>query len=388
MKLPRPSRYTLPGAALLALVVGLPLVLGSPTPLASALGVVRTLPTDQAPIGLDVDPVVNRVYTANVLGNGEAGSYSIVDANTGAITNVGVPNPQDVVVNPNTGKAYISTGDNHVLVVTRDNPTNIAKRIGVGTTPKWMAVNPQRNLIYVALHNGDGVHVIDGNTDSATGFINLSDRDPVEPAVDIAANRLYVTAFNSSGRVAVVDTNTNNKIGDLGVRGDQFEIDVDQNTGRVFVASNDGAGGWVSAYDRNGNRIHERRLCTRVTGLVYNPNSDHVFVSCEYSEPPDERSRTTNVLRSDLADVTIIRHSDMIPGPAMAVDETRNLVYVGNTYSKVTNAGRIMTVIQDDGSSPPPTCPGSAATDASTPVVSATAPRVLMPLISKGASGC
>ena len=346
-------------------------------------------PIDHAPIGLDVDEQTNRVFVANLLGNNEQGSFSVVDITTGNVQNVPFPIPQDVVHNDATGKAYISGGGESgvVGVIQRDNTTNVLKTISVGGTPKWMAVNEATNRIYVALHTGRALAVIDGNSDSVIATVDLSDRNPVMPAVDVGANKVYVTGFISKGRIAVIDANSNTKVGDLALRHEgmeSMEAVVDQSTGRLFVTHNDGVG-WVSAFDRSGTRIAERQISTRVTGLTFNPITSRVFVSNEYGEPANEHSRSVSVLDTSLNEQQIIPMPEGgIPGPAINVDERCSRVYVGNTYSRVTGP-RTIVRIQDDlpqAASRALATPGTIA-----PAAHGSAHAVYMPLIARASVG-
>lgn len=396
MRIPRRPRLVLGGALLSLTLAGSVLFSQAVHADRNPTGY---LPADQAPLGLDVDEVANRLFVANFLGNNESGSYSVIDLNTSQlVANVPVSSPQDVVVNDVTGKAYISGAGNRVSVVNRSNPTQIAKTIGVGNTPKWMAVDEQRNLIYVAIHDGESVQVIDGNSDSVVASIGIPTRSPVEPAVDIAANKIYVAAFRSGGQIAVLSGDSRTKIGDLSVRGDQFEVQVNQATGRVYATSNENNVGWVTVWDRNGTKLGERSICQRLTGLNVNQQTGHVFISCEYGQPADDpNAADVRILDANLNDVDKVpfHPSEFIPGPAIGVDEVRSKVYVGNTYSKVTSRGPVVAVI-DDGGAPMPTPTNTpTATATATPTITPTysptpfgtpALHVYMPVITKSSS--
>ena len=301
---------------------------------------------DTASLGLDVDEVLNRVYVANFGGYNGYGSYSVVDVDTGSSQSAPVQAPQDVVVNDVTGKAYISGAGDLISVVYRHDPTTVATTIHTGQTPKWMAVNEATNLIYVAIHDGKAVQVIDGSSDTIVATVDLGDRNPVHVAIDMAINRVYVTGFNSRGRIALIDGDTNQIIGDLSVRGDQFKAVVDQATGRLYVTSNDSLG-WVTAFDPDGRKLVERQVSNRVTGIAFNPVTGRVYVSNEYADPTSERSQSVSVFDSDLNEQGMIRFADLIVGPALGVDEFRSRIYAANTYSAVIGQ-KTMVVIHDD----------------------------------------
>ncbi len=327
-------------SALVSVLLALALTLASASPhLATRSAqaepiVVSGYSVDTASLGLDVDESMNRVYVANFGGYGGYGSYSVVDIETGSSQSVPIQAPQDVVVNDVTGKVYISGAGDLVSVVSWDDPLRIQTTIPTGQTPKWMAVNEVTNRIYVAIHDGKALQVIDGTSDTTIALVDLSDRNPTHAAVDLVLNRIYVTAFNSRGQIAVIDGETNQVIGNLSVRGDQFEAVVDQNTGRLYVTSYD-AGGWVTVFEPDGRKLAERRLSNRVTGIALNPAIGRLYVSNEYAEPSDERSQSVSILDLDLNEHGVIKVLNMILGPALGVDEVRSRIYAANTYSAV-----------------------------------------------------
>jgi YVTN family beta-propeller protein len=99
---------------------------------------------ESQPIGLDVNPLTNRVYVANFMSNTiavfDGGTFSPVSTvPTGA-------QPLGVGVNPSTNLIYVSNqGSNSVSVIdgnTNTVITTVIAVIPVGITPQGIGVNP------------------------------------------------------------------------------------------------------------------------------------------------------------------------------------------------------------------------------------------------------
>jgi YVTN family beta-propeller protein len=111
-----------------------------------------------APQATAVNPVTNKIYVANQLGN----SVTVIDGATNATIPVTVgTNPCAVAVNPVTNNVYVANlGSGNVTVI--DGATNtVTATVIVGTNPCALAVNPVTNKAYVASGGSANVTVID-----------------------------------------------------------------------------------------------------------------------------------------------------------------------------------------------------------------------------------
>src|SRR6476469_8284927 len=124
----RPLRRAARRGALLALA--LTLCLASAAPL-WAQTVITTVPVGELPAGLAVDPITNRIYTADT----NSDTSSIVDGATNTLLD----------------------------------------EVAAGNTPFSVAVNPITQRVYVANFYGDDITVINAATRRVIGSIDVGD---------------------------------------------------------------------------------------------------------------------------------------------------------------------------------------------------------------------
>lgn len=111
--------------------------------------------------------------------------------------------PSAIAVNPVTNKTYVVAGG---LVTVIDNASGTTTNVPVGTAPGALAINTVTNKIYVANQaygEGTTITVIDGATNDTT-TINLG-QYPQLIAVNETTNKIYVPSGRS---VTVVDGQT------------------------------------------------------------------------------------------------------------------------------------------------------------------------------------
>lgn len=201
--------------------------------------------------------------------------------------------------------------------------------IGVGTQPRYVAVNPTTNRVYVSNSGSDDVSVIDAaaNTVVATVVVGAN---PQDLAVNPATNRFYVVTTGSEG-VLLVDTDSNIVVATLPAGSHSAQVAVDETTNRFYVTNT--MIGNVSVFDGASNAlITAVELGERPTGSfgvavhsankevwlpTFSPGSNHLVLF----------DAVSNTISSRLADVG--------GGTGVAVNPTTGLVYVVDPTSNV-----------------------------------------------------
>jgi len=186
------------------------------------------------PVHVAVNPVTNRVFTANgpwELFDGS--SLSVIDASTNTfLRNIRAGSwegPVGVAVNPVTDLVY-TTGNDNVLVIDGSSYLTLAT-LSVGTAPSSLAVNPATNRIYVGNRMSDDVSVIDGATNTVVATIPLGDGPgPQFVAVNPTTNRIYVADLNT---IYVIDGSTNAVAGTISMY--NAGLTVNPTTNRLYV---------------------------------------------------------------------------------------------------------------------------------------------------------
>jgi DNA-binding beta-propeller fold protein YncE len=188
--------------------------------------------------------------------------------------------PNAIAVNPVTNKTYVVAGG---LVTVIDNASGMTINVPVGTAPGALAINTVTNKIYVANQaygEGTTITIIDGATNGTT-TINLG-QYPRLIAVNEITNKIYVP---SGGGVTVVDGET--------------------------LATQTIPLGTTSA-----------------SSIAINPATNTIYVAgCSTSLNCNDNG-IVSVIDGVTNNVTVV---DVSGGPvAMAIDSTRNLIYVSD----------------------------------------------------------
>jgi DNA-binding beta-propeller fold protein YncE len=212
-----------------------------------------------------VNPVTNKIYIANrgnaQSGGSNPGSVTVIDGATNSTTTVTDPNaisPVDVAVNPMTNKIYVANFlSSNVTVIDggTNSTTTITDSNATGLAVYAVAVNQVTNKIYALNNNTDrlgsnpgSVTVIDGATNSTTTVTDPNAISPFAVAVNPATNKIYVANEGgypgpNHGNVTVIDgaTNSTTTVTDPNALAPQA-VTVDPVTNKIYVANiNDSA---------------------------------------------------------------------------------------------------------------------------------------------------
>src|SRR5262245_33335972 len=209
-------------------VSGQQLTEGARIPLSTTDGAGQTI--DPFPAGLTVSADGKTLYVADNLSN----ALSIISLPAGTETRVPLSSrtctigafgdasnganclfPYTVALSRDGARAYVSDwGEKTVSVVDTASRTP-AGEITVGTHPSALAVNPQRNELYVANTDSDSISVIDTDTNRVTRTISLS---PYEAApVGTSPNAL---AVSPDGKTLYVANGGDNDVAVVRLSGD------------------------------------------------------------------------------------------------------------------------------------------------------------------------
>ena len=161
-----------------------------------------------APVLVAVNHAADKIYVSHSGSN----NITVIDGSTNAVSTVADPNatnPVMIVANTTTNKIYVANGgSNNVSVI--DGATNSTSTIPAGTSPAALAVDDQRNVIYVAnagnSQKGDpgNITVIDGATNATSTLTDPKAQNPISVAVNPATNKAYIANIGSNN-VTMVD---------------------------------------------------------------------------------------------------------------------------------------------------------------------------------------
>ncbi len=298
-----------------------------------------TVVAGNAPIGVAVNPVTNKIYVVNQLSN----NVTVIDGATNNTTTVVAgTQPFNVAVNPLTNKIYVPNPSSDSVTVI-DGATNTTTTVVVGDSPRGVAVNPVTNKIYVPNFTSNTVTVIDGATNStATVAVGTG---PFSVAVNPLTNKIYVTNFTSND-VTVID-GASNSTTTVAAGNGPIAVAVNPVTNKIYVANADSNN--VTVIDGGSNTTATVAAGTGPRRVAVNPVTNKIYVANLNSD---------NVTVIDGATNSTTTVATGIFPSGVAVNPVTNKIYVANAGSNN------VTVIDE-------------ATNTTTTVAAGSAPRAV-----------
>jgi YVTN family beta-propeller protein len=162
--------------------------------LSGAAGVIQIRSTYRAP-DIAINPVTNILYFA-----AQAAKYNL-NTNNISYPSFYAPNVGKVAVNQATNMIYLANrglgpGENFLTIFNGTN-NQVVSSIPVGVNPLGVAVNPTRNLVYVANSGGSTITVINGTNDQVISTLTVGNR-PYDIAVNPVTSLVYVSNLNDN----------------------------------------------------------------------------------------------------------------------------------------------------------------------------------------------
>jgi YVTN family beta-propeller protein len=320
----RPRRRGL-RAGLCALLVAAAALVTSP---ARGQSITTTVPDDNQPHGIAINPVTNKIYFADY----GSGTLTVVDGATNAVSTVSYGGFSNwaVVVNPVTNFVYVvDRGLNTIDVftgATATAPAQFVKTISPGSGNLYaIAVNPVTNMVYVADDGNIRVIVINGSTNTETTTIPLGGLNaPVSIAVNPATNMIY-TADNNSNNVSVINGSNNTLAATVGVGSSPFSLAVNPATNKIYVA-NMGSNN-VSVIDGSTDAVTtvQDGQASSPLAVAVNPETNQVYVA----------NGSGNATIINVANNNAVTDVPTLAGTStfmsVAVDTSSNQAYVANS---------------------------------------------------------
>ena len=238
--------------------------------------VISTVDVDARPYVLAVDEATNKIYVSNTFSD----VLTIIDGASNKTTKMKIGSKDAMVVSPKMNRLYLLGYEDpniNALAGTSEAPTKVhigthlwgmelneasqtlyVTRIGVasvtavdertgnvstiptGAMPCAVAVNPSKNIAYVANYGDDSVTIIDGAKRAAIATVPVG-KHPQAIAVDARANLIY-TANTHGNSASVIDGSTYKVIATLNAGTNPYAVAVDAESGKVFVANMDSPG--------------------------------------------------------------------------------------------------------------------------------------------------
>jgi YVTN family beta-propeller protein len=283
---------------------------------AFAQQVIATIPVGSLPNAVAVNPVTNRTYVADYLGN----AITVIDGTTNLTTSIPANAPVALAVNPITNMIYVvNYGDDTISAINGATNT-VTAVIAAGVNPWAIAINPVTNQIFVANYDDSTVMQINGNNNVSwkipVGF------NPTALAVNSVTNKVWV-ANNGDGTVTVLD-GTSNETDTVSAGSGPCGVAVNLVTNFAYVLNCDSS--TVTAIDGTTYNTYSSTTGNSPSAIAINPASNQIYV-------PNFQDDSVTVINGATFGTTTV---PLIPGSgpfAVAVNPFSNQIYVMNAYA-------------------------------------------------------
>jgi YVTN family beta-propeller protein len=321
---------------LAAVVLPAQRLLAAPRPMSSASGPVPPAPAIS---------VVNKIYLAPfdmygplniIVDSGRNLAYAVVfypnllwvlDTSTGQLAYSLYTDgllPTDVAVNPKSGLVYVTNKESTFVSVLDEDTKAWLTPINVGGPSQDIAIEVERNRAYVTT-NGKTVLVVD--LTNGTVLKTIHDRSFITTngvALDPRHSRAYVQNEGSSS-ISVINTITNRVIKSVDTDHASNAVAVDPVAQQLFVANTDGTLSVINTVDDADTPVATIDVSSAISAVVVNPALHRAYV--------------TNLLENTVSEIdtqqnVVIGTIPVGPDPeGIAVDLTTNLEYVASYYA-------------------------------------------------------
>ncbi len=294
------------------------------------------------PIGIDINPITNKLYVANQFSN----TISVIDIEKSKVEkNIDVGNsPYDVDVNPFSNRIYASNRESNTISVIDGFTNRELTNIRVGESPLGIGINLATNWIYVANLDGKTITVIDAIGNHIIKSLKYASL-PYDIVINPHTNKVYISDLGKDS-VLVLDGNNNTLISTIPVGSDPSVLAINTQTNTIYVSnfSNDS----ISVINGTSNKIETSvKVGDNPVGIAVNPRTNKIYVSNLEDNTISVINGTTNKVTKIISLEPAIIASGVnkflfnIPSKVtfpliaskLTVDPTTNFTYVTNTKS-------------------------------------------------------
>ncbi len=243
----------------------------------SAQSLLTTVSVGSGSTGVAVNPVTNRIYTANQFG----GTVTVVDGTSNTvITNIPVGGgPYGIAVNPNTNRIYVANRNTGGVDVIDGATNSVIAHVPMPPSTVGVAVNPVTNRIYATEDccTYPNLYVIDGASNTVLTTVNIGGRT-IGIDVNPATNKVYIPDA-AGARVVVLDGSTNTVVTSVPVNGYVLGVGANPATNKVYASLGSNAN-TVVVIDGNTNTVVRNIPVSGPYWPGINPIANRIYFGC------------------------------------------------------------------------------------------------------------
>lgn len=294
------------------------------------------------PIGVDINPIANKLYVANQFSN----TISVIDIDKSKVEkNIDVgDSPYDVDVNPFSNRIYTSNRDSDSVSVIDGFTNKELTKVTVGDSPLGIGINLGRGWVYVANLDSSTITVIDAIDNHVIKTLKYATL-PYDIVINPLTNRVYVSDLGKD-RVLVLDGSNNTLVSTVPVGSKPSVLAINIQTNTIYVSnfSNDS----VSVINGTSNKVETNiKVGHNPVGIAVNPRINEIYVNNLPDNTISVINGTTNKVIHNISlepaiigsgvNKAVINVPLKVTFPLIAskitVDPTTNFTYVTNPRS-------------------------------------------------------
>lgn len=292
------------------------------------------------PIGIDINPITNKLYVANQFSN----TISVIDIEKSIVEkNIEVGNsPYDIDVNPFSNRIYSSNRDSNSISVIDGFTNNELTEIPVGKSPLGIGVNLATSWIYVANFNSGTITVIDAIDNHIIKSLKFASL-PYDIVINPHTNKVYVTDLGKNS-VLVLDGNNNTLVSTIPVGSKPSALAINTQSNTIYVSNF--LNNSVSVINGTSSKLETNiKVNDNPVGIAVNPRTNKIYVNNLVDNSVSVINGTTNKVIENISLEPAIIASGInnpfinIPlkvtfpliASKLTVDPVTNFTYVTNT---------------------------------------------------------
>jgi YVTN family beta-propeller protein len=261
------------------------------------------------------------------------------DASQSSQDSVGVgEGPIAVSIDSVSNRTYVANYDSPSVTIIDSNNHDVISELEVGSAPTSLANLDDLGLVYVA-HTGDQgsvVSIINGSDNKIIKSILIGSHG-IGLASDPESKKVYVGYWNYSfGSLFVIDGLTNDVVDTFQISNASEIVAVNPKTDLIYMPN--GGKGPTFVIEASSGSIVDYIATPEdndAGGLVaVNPSTNTIYLVKHNSGYPEDGVTPSGTLYViDGNTNTIVRNTILISPQGIAVDESRNRVYVTNSWN-------------------------------------------------------
>ena len=298
------------------------------------------IPSGSFPIGIDINPITNKLYVANQFSN----TISVIDIEKSIVEkNIQVGNsPYDIDVNPFSNRIYSSNRDSNSISVIDGFTNNELTEIPVGKSPLGIGINLATSWIYVANFNSGTITVIDAIDNHIIKSLKIASL-PYDIVINPHTNKVYVTDLGKNS-VLVLDGNNNTLVSTIPVGSKPSALAINTQSNTIYVSNF--LNNSVSVINGTSSKLETNiKVRDNPVGIAVNPRTNKIYVNNLADNSVSVINGTTNKVIENISLEPAIIASGInnpfinIPlkvtfpliASKLTVDPVTNFTYVTNT---------------------------------------------------------